>query len=162
MNQSHKIMKLFEQKKENEFRKGDEVKINMSALKNLPEPQLNLIKQILKKSENKPVVIRVADDSIDVAESPMAGITIGTVQVPKSAVSKVGGKDDHEDTRMDVDAEDAIKPLKKEKGENLAQKLSNYLKEDTSKKEEPKKRCKFCGAFLVKGRCPVDKKDCGR
>jgi hypothetical protein len=125
MNQSHKIMKLFEQKKENEFRKGDEVKINMSALKNLPEPQLNLIKQILKKSDNKPVVVRVADDSIDVAESPMAGITIGTVQVPKSAVSKVGGQKEHDDERMDVDAKDQLKPV--DKKESLSKKLNSLF-----------------------------------
>lgn len=23
-------------------------------------------------------------------------------------------------------------------------------------------RCPYCGAFLIKGRCPVNKKDCGR
>lgn len=126
MNQSRQMMRLFEQK-EVEFRKGDEVKVNVGALKDMPEPQLNLVKQVIKKAGGKPVVIRVADDSIDIAESPMAAIVVGTVQVPKSAVSKVGGQKEHDDERMDVDAKDQIKPLKKEEGKTLSKQLTDLL-----------------------------------
>jgi hypothetical protein len=126
------IMRLFE--KEEEFRKGDEVKINVGALKNMPEPQLNLVKQVIKKAGGKPVVMRVADDSIDVAESPMAGITIGTVQVPKDAVSKVGGQKEHDDERMDVDAKDQLKPV--DKKESLSKKLLDVLEQDNKDIEQ--------------------------
>ena len=129
MNQSRRIMRVLEQK-EVEFRKGDEVKVNVGALKDMPEPQLNIVKNVIKKAEGKPVVIRVASDSLDIAESPMAGATIGTVQVPKSAVSKVGGAKEHDDERMDVDAKDQIKPVGKpiDKGESLATQLMGILK----------------------------------
>ena len=119
---------MFEAK---EIAKGDEVKVNLGALKNMMEPQLNLVKQVIKKAGGKPVVIRIADDSVDIAESPMAGAMVGTVQVPKDAVSVIGGKKETKDSRMDVDAKDQIKPLKKKESKmNLSKKLMGLLDED--------------------------------
>ena len=127
MNRSKKLIELFEKKDKN-IKKGDQVKVNVKAVKGMPEPTMKLLTNIIKKAEGKPVVIRVAADSVDIAESPVAGMMVGTVSVPLSAVSLSGSnKDVQKDVRTDVDATDAIKPEKK-KGESLSKKVMSILK----------------------------------
>jgi len=56
-----------------------------------------------------------------------------------------------------------IREYLEESERDVANRAAKRLrKELPSWDSEPKKRCKSCGAFLIKGKCPVDKKDCGR
>jgi hypothetical protein len=42
----------------------------------------------------------------------------------------------------------------------IIEKIDKYLDED--EKSWKGIRCKYCGALKINGKCPVNKKDCGR
>ena len=72
---------------------GDIIEVDLKALsankdKFLP-PHLGLIRNVIKKSNNRAYVFQVDKDSVQIASSRMEAIILGAVQIPKYLIKRI-------------------------------------------------------------------------
>ena len=64
---------------------GDEIRVDMKKI-NGPSPYVRLVNQVIKRSNGKPTIITIQKEDVEIAESPFAGLLVGTVRIPIAAI----------------------------------------------------------------------------